>query len=65
MTAHRMKVFDNKTLRQMFGIKGTENGESIGTLCRSLNRLNLSGYVIRMGRGKIFSKLWQINLLGK
>jgi hypothetical protein len=70
---HRLRVFENRVLRRIFGPKREENGswrklhnDEFHSLYSSPNivrviksrRLRLAGHVARMGRGEVFTWFW-------
>jgi hypothetical protein len=70
---HRLRVFENRVLRKIFGPKREEDGswrklhnDELHDLCSSLNivrvikprRMRWEGHVFRMGRGELFTGFW-------
>jgi hypothetical protein len=70
---HRLRVFENRVLRRIFGPKGEEDGswrklhnDELHDLYSSPNivrvtksrRMRWAGHVARMGRGEVFTGFW-------
>jgi hypothetical protein len=70
---HRLRVFENRVLRRIFGPKREEDGSSrklqndeLHSLYSSHNivrmiksrRMRWAGHVARMGRGEVFTGFW-------
>jgi hypothetical protein len=70
---HRLRVFENRVLRRIFGPKREEDGscrklhnDELHSLYSSLNivrviksrRMRWAGHVARMGRGEVFTGFW-------
>jgi hypothetical protein len=70
---HRLRIFENRVLRKIFGPKREENGlwrklhnDELHSLYSSpnivrvikLRRMRWAGHVARMGRGEVFTGFW-------
>jgi hypothetical protein len=70
---HRLRVFENRVLRRIFGTKREEDGswrklhnDELHSLYSSPNivrvikprRMRWAGHVARMGRGEVFTGFW-------
>jgi hypothetical protein len=70
---HRLRVFENRMLRKIFGPKREEDGswrklhnDELHSLYSSPNivrvikssRMRWAGHVARMGRGEVFTRFW-------
>jgi hypothetical protein len=70
---HRLRVFENRVLRKIFGPERKEDGSwrklhnnELRNLCSSPNifrviksrRMRWEGHVARMGRGEVFTGFW-------